>query len=101
MQYECSYCDQAPVLFTLRTLSGVSPPPQVLSIEKAESTALLPNPVIVSLRTKKAFQLIELPARDQLVENVSSRLRALQWKKSAFRSRRDGKRSAVSPPLYL
>uniref|UniRef100_G3N6Z0 TBC1 domain family member 8 n=1 Tax=Gasterosteus aculeatus TaxID=69293 RepID=G3N6Z0_GASAC len=54
---------------------------EVLSIEKAESTALLPNPVIVSLRTKKAFQLIELPARDQLVENVGSRLRALQWKK--------------------
>ncbi|XP_040056582.2 TBC1 domain family member 8 isoform X2 [Gasterosteus aculeatus] len=73
---------------------------EVLSIEKAESTALLPNPVIVSLRTKKAFQLIELPARDQLVENVGSRLRALQWKKSAFRSRRDGKRSASAPTPY-
>ncbi|KAL6100361.1 tbc1d8 [Pungitius sinensis] len=69
---------------------------EVLSIEKAESTALLPNPVIVSMRTKKAFQLIELQARDQLVENVSSRLRALQWKKSTFRS----KRSASAPTPY-
>uniref|UniRef100_A0A8C3ARU0 TBC1 domain family member 8 n=1 Tax=Cyclopterus lumpus TaxID=8103 RepID=A0A8C3ARU0_CYCLU len=53
---------------------------EVLSIEKAESTTLLPNPVIVSVRTKKAFQLIELQNRDELVENLNSRLRALQWK---------------------
>ncbi|XP_031734933.1 TBC1 domain family member 8 [Anarrhichthys ocellatus] len=68
---------------------------EVLSVEKAESTSLLPNPVIVSVRTKKAFQLIELQDRDELVENLNSRLRALQWKRSMFRSRRDGKRSVV------
>lgn len=68
---------------------------QVLSIEKAESTTLLPNPVIVSVRTKKAFQLIELQDRNQLVESLNSRLRALQWKRSMFRSRKDGKRSMV------
>uniref|UniRef100_A0A8C4EZK3 TBC1 domain family member 8B n=1 Tax=Dicentrarchus labrax TaxID=13489 RepID=A0A8C4EZK3_DICLA len=50
---------------------------EVLSIEKAESTSLLPNPVIVSVRTKKAFQLIELQDRDELVENLNSRLRSL------------------------
>ncbi|XP_034416783.1 TBC1 domain family member 8 isoform X2 [Cyclopterus lumpus] len=73
---------------------------EVLSIEKAESTTLLPNPVIVSVRTKKAFQLIELQNRDELVENLNSRLRALQWKQSMFRSRRDGKRSASAPTPY-
>uniref|UniRef100_A0A8C4F0F2 TBC1 domain family member 8 n=1 Tax=Dicentrarchus labrax TaxID=13489 RepID=A0A8C4F0F2_DICLA len=62
---------------------------EVLSIEKAESTSLLPNPVIVSVRTKKAFQLIELQDRDELVENLNSRLRSLQWKQSMFRSRKD------------
>lgn len=68
---------------------------QVLSIEKAENTSLLPNPVIVSIRTKKAFQLIELHDRDELVESLNSRLRSLQWKQSMFRSKKDGKRSMV------
>lgn len=68
---------------------------QVLSIEKAESTNLLPNPVIVSVRTKKAFQLIELSDREQLVESLNCRLRATQWRQSMFRGRKDGKRSVV------
>lgn len=67
----------------------------MLSIEKAESTSLLPNPVIVSVRTKKAFQLIELQDRNELVENLNTRLRSLQWKQSMFRSKKDGKRSVV------
>uniref|UniRef100_A0A3B4XIE2 TBC1 domain family member 8B n=1 Tax=Seriola lalandi dorsalis TaxID=1841481 RepID=A0A3B4XIE2_SERLL len=50
---------------------------EVLSIEKAESTSPLPNPVIVSIRTKKAFQLIELQDREELVERLNSRLKAL------------------------
>ncbi|XP_068602620.1 TBC1 domain family member 8 [Brachionichthys hirsutus] len=73
---------------------------EILSIEKAESTSLLPNPVIVSVRTKKAFQLIELPDRDQLVESLNARLRALQWKRSVFRGRTDGKRSMSAPTPY-
>lgn len=67
----------------------------MLSIEKAESTASLPNPVIVSVRTKKAFQLIELADRDELVESLNARLRAVHWKLSMFRSRKDSRRSAV------
>uniref|UniRef100_A0A1A8S3S6 TBC1 domain family member 8B n=1 Tax=Nothobranchius rachovii TaxID=451742 RepID=A0A1A8S3S6_9TELE len=73
---------------------------EVLSIEKAESTSVLPNPVIVSMRTKKAFQLIELQDRDELVENMSSRLRATQWKQSMFRSRKDSRSSVSSPTPY-
>ncbi|KAM9347286.1 TBC1 domain family member 8 [Symphorus nematophorus] len=78
----------------------IIPLSEVLSIEKAESTSLLPNPVIVSVRTKKAFQLIELHDRNELVENLNSRLRALQWKQSMFRGRKDGKRSVSSPTPY-
>ncbi|XP_060944320.1 TBC1 domain family member 8 [Limanda limanda] len=73
---------------------------EVLSIESAESTTLLPNPVIVSLRTKKAFQLIELQDRDELVESLNSRLRAQQWKQSMFRSKKDSRRSLRSPTPY-
>ncbi|XP_072253584.1 TBC1 domain family member 8 isoform X2 [Leuresthes tenuis] len=73
---------------------------EVLSIEKAESTSPLPNPVIVSIRTKKAFQLIELQDRDELVESMNSRLRALHWKQSMFRRKKDGRRSVRSPTPY-
>ncbi|KAM4561833.1 TBC1 domain family member 8 [Fundulus diaphanus] len=73
---------------------------EVLSIEKAESTSPLPNPVIVSMRTKKAFQLIDLQERDELVESMNSRLRSLQWKHSVFRTRRDSRRSVTSPTPY-
>lgn len=74
---------------------------QVLSIEKAESTTLLPNPVIVSIRTKKAFQLIELQDRNELVESLNSRLRSVQWKQSMFRSRKGSKRSVVRVMLSI
>ncbi|XP_029981542.1 TBC1 domain family member 8 isoform X1 [Sphaeramia orbicularis] len=78
----------------------IIPLSEVLSIEKAESTSVLPNPVIVSVRSKKAFQLIELQDRDELVESLNSRLRALQWKRSMFRSKKHGKRSMSSPTPY-
>lgn len=73
---------------------------EVLSIEKAESTSSLPNPLIVSLRSKKAFQLIELQDRDQLLDSLTSRLRSVHWRMSVFRSRKDGKRSVSSPTPY-
>ncbi|KAM7380087.1 hypothetical protein PAMP_003406 [Pampus punctatissimus] len=73
---------------------------EVLSIEKAESTSALPNPVIVSIRTKKAFQLIELQDRDELVESLNSKLRTLQWKQSMFRSSKRDKRSMSAPTPY-
>uniref|UniRef100_A0A673B6H3 TBC1 domain family member 8 n=1 Tax=Sphaeramia orbicularis TaxID=375764 RepID=A0A673B6H3_9TELE len=63
----------------------IIPLSEVLSIEKAESTSVLPNPVIVSVRSKKAFQLIELQDRDELVESLNSRLRRKQ-KSMSFHS---------------
>lgn len=48
---------------------------KVISIEKMEDTSLLPNPIIVSIRSKTAFQFIELKDRDALVENLLQRLK--------------------------
>uniref|UniRef100_A0A8C7V0W9 TBC1 domain family member 8 n=1 Tax=Oncorhynchus mykiss TaxID=8022 RepID=A0A8C7V0W9_ONCMY len=73
---------------------------EVISIEKAESTSLLPNPVIVSVRGKKAFQLIELQDRDSLVDGLTSRLRALQWKHSMFRSKKSLTMEQVKERLW-
>ncbi|XP_033842942.1 TBC1 domain family member 8 [Periophthalmus magnuspinnatus] len=78
----------------------ILPLQEVLSIEKAESTSPLPNPVIVSVRSKKAFQFIELQEREELVESLNHRLRALQWKVSMFRDKRQSKRSVTSPTPY-
>ncbi|GAB5569529.1 TBC1 domain family member 8 isoform X3 [Prionailurus iriomotensis] len=47
---------------------------EVVSIEKMEDTSLLPNPVIVSIRSKMAFQFIELKDRDSLVGSLLVRL---------------------------
>ncbi|XP_068421195.1 TBC1 domain family member 8 isoform X3 [Eschrichtius robustus] len=48
---------------------------EVVSIEKMEDTSLLPSPVIVSIRSKMAFQFIELADRDSLVESLLARLK--------------------------
>ncbi|KAF2986388.1 hypothetical protein EK904_003652 [Melospiza melodia maxima] len=48
---------------------------EVISIEKMEDTSLLPNPIIVSIRSKTAFQFIELKDRDTLVENLLQRFK--------------------------
>nr|XP_006204003.1 TBC1 domain family member 8 [Vicugna pacos] len=48
---------------------------EVVSIEKMEDTSLLPNPIIVSIRSKMAFQFIELRDRDSLVESLLTRLK--------------------------
>lgn len=82
------------------TCSLILPLCEVLSIEKAESTCVLPNPVIVSVRSKKAFQFIELQDREELVENLNVRLRAQHWRVSVFRGKRSSKRSVTSPTPY-
>ncbi|XP_049712271.1 TBC1 domain family member 8 isoform X1 [Elephas maximus indicus] len=53
----------------------VLPLREVVSIEKMEDTSLLPNPIIVSIRSKMAFQFIELKDRDKLVESLLLRLK--------------------------
>uniref|UniRef100_A0A8C2VRA4 TBC1 domain family member 8 n=1 Tax=Chinchilla lanigera TaxID=34839 RepID=A0A8C2VRA4_CHILA len=53
----------------------VLPLREVVSIEKMEDTSLLPNPIIVSIRSKMAFQFIELRDREGLVEGLLARLK--------------------------
>ncbi|KAM8786022.1 TBC1 domain family member 8 isoform 1-T1 [Rhynchonycteris naso] len=48
---------------------------EVVSIEKMEDTSLLPNPIIVSIRSKMAFQFIGLKNRDDLVQSLLIRLK--------------------------
>ncbi|KAG7463614.1 hypothetical protein MATL_G00178590 [Megalops atlanticus] len=73
---------------------------EVVSIEKAESTCSLPNPVIISVRSKRAFQLIELREREELVESLTKRLRAVQWRQAVFRNKEPRKKSLISPTPY-
>ncbi|XP_036118655.1 TBC1 domain family member 8 isoform X2 [Molossus molossus] len=54
--------------------SVILPLREVVSIEKMEDTSLLPNPIIISIRSKMAFQFIELKDRDALVECLRVRL---------------------------
>lgn len=61
--------DVVPNVFSLMSLE------KVITIEKMEDTSLLPNPIIVSIRSKTAFQFIELKDRDTLVENLLQRLK--------------------------
>ncbi|XP_077435951.1 TBC1 domain family member 8 [Vanacampus margaritifer] len=104
-------CHTAGTLYTTDNYLGFSsreegqcilliPLSEVVSVEKAESTCTLPNPVIVSVRSKKAFQLIELQERDDLVESLNCRLRSLHLKQSAFRTSRHAKRTASCPNPY-
>ncbi|KAM6448467.1 TBC1 domain family member 8 isoform 5-T5 [Liasis olivaceus] len=51
---------------------------EVASIEKMEDTSLLPNPIIISIKSKTAFQFIELKDRDSLVENLCLRLKQVK-----------------------
>ncbi|XP_035943836.2 TBC1 domain family member 8 isoform X5 [Halichoerus grypus] len=53
---------------------------EVVSIEKMEDTSLLPNPIIISIRSKMAFQFIELKDRDNLVESLLMRLKQVHAK---------------------
>ncbi|XP_069492814.1 TBC1 domain family member 8 isoform X2 [Ambystoma mexicanum] len=53
----------------------VIPLREVFTVEKMEDTSLLPNPIIISIRHKMAFQFIDLRDRDSLVDNLLMRLK--------------------------
>lgn len=78
----------------------IIPLKEMLSIEKADSTSVLPNPVIISLRCKRAFQLIDLSQRDELVEKMRERLRDLHWKQAMIHGHEQRKKSTISSTPY-
>ncbi|KAL7866249.1 hypothetical protein SRHO_G00114960 [Serrasalmus rhombeus] len=69
-------------------------------LRKQRVRGALPNPVIISVKSKKAFQLIELVQRDELVENLTDRLRALHWRQAMFRGHNQRKKSQISSTPY-
>nr|XP_015219607.1 PREDICTED: TBC1 domain family member 8 [Lepisosteus oculatus] len=73
---------------------------EVVTIEKAESTSFLPNPIIISIRSKKAFQFIEVRERDELVESMTKRLRSVQWRRGVFRNKENHRKTQITPALY-
>ncbi|KAA0715356.1 TBC1 domain family member 8 BUB2-like protein 1 [Triplophysa tibetana] len=79
----------------------IIPLTEILAIEKADSTSALPNPVIISVRCKRAFQLIDLQRREELVESLRERLRDLHWKQAVIRGHEQRKKSTMSStPFY-
>lgn len=68
-KFEYVFVDVVPDVFSVMSLE------KVIGIEKMEDTSLLPNPIIVSIRSKTAFQFIELKDRDTLVENLLQRFK--------------------------
>uniref|UniRef100_A0A3Q3E4X9 TBC1 domain family member 8 n=1 Tax=Hippocampus comes TaxID=109280 RepID=A0A3Q3E4X9_HIPCM len=86
-------CHTAGTLYTTDNYLGFSSREEgqcilLIPLSEVRITCALPNPVIVSVRSKKAFQLIELQERDDLVESLDCRLRSLHLKQSAFRGSR-------------
>lgn len=78
----------------------IIPLAEIVSVEKADSTAALPNPLIISVRCKRAFQLIELQQRDTLVEKLRERLRELHWRQAVIRGHEQRKKTTVSSTPY-
>lgn len=68
-KFEYVFVDVVSNVFSVMSLG------KVISIEKMEDTSLLPNPIIISIRSKTAFQFIELKDRDTLVENLLQRFK--------------------------
>ncbi|KAL8190118.1 UNVERIFIED_CONTAM: TBC1 domain member 8 [Gekko kuhli] len=62
---------------------------EVVTIEKMEDTSLLPNPIIISIKSKTAFQFIELKDRDTLVGNLLLRLKQIKANNPALRNSKD------------
>ncbi|KAG5282838.1 hypothetical protein AALO_G00035220 [Alosa alosa] len=58
---------------------------EVLSVEKAETSSVLPDPVIVSVRGRRAFQMVGVCERDTLLEAVTERLRTLRWRHAIYK----------------
>ncbi|XP_067842324.1 TBC1 domain family member 8 isoform X2 [Heptranchias perlo] len=59
----------------------IIPLQEVVTVEKMEDTSLLPNPIIVGVRSKRVFQFTEIENREHLVEQLSKRLKLLRGEK--------------------
>ncbi|XP_051008685.1 TBC1 domain family member 8 isoform X2 [Acomys russatus] len=78
----------------------VLPLREVVSIEKMEDTSLLPNPIIVSIRSKMAFQFIELKDREKLVEGLLLRLKQVHANHPVHYDASPSDEDMTSPVFY-
>ncbi|XP_073906478.1 TBC1 domain family member 8 isoform X3 [Castor canadensis] len=78
----------------------VLPLREVVSIEKMEDTSLLPNPIIVSIRSKMAFQFIELKDRETLVESLLVRLKQVHANHPVHYDTSTSDHDMTSPVFY-
>uniref|UniRef100_A0A250Y723 TBC1 domain family member 8 n=1 Tax=Castor canadensis TaxID=51338 RepID=A0A250Y723_CASCN len=78
----------------------VLPLREVVSIEKMEDTSLLPNPIIVSIRSKMAFQFIELKDRETLVESLLVRLKQVHANHPVHYDTSTSDHDMASPVFY-
>ncbi|XP_069747154.1 TBC1 domain family member 8-like isoform X2 [Narcine bancroftii] len=56
----------------------IIPLQEVVTVEKMEDTSLLPNPIIVAVKSKRVFQFTEIENREHLVEQLSKQLQHLR-----------------------
>ncbi|XP_051882548.1 TBC1 domain family member 8 isoform X2 [Pristis pectinata] len=59
----------------------IIPLQEVVTVEKMEDTSLLPNPIIVGVKSKRVFQFTEIENREHLVEQLNKRLQLLRGEK--------------------
>ncbi|MBZ3869864.1 TBC1 domain family member 8 [Sciurus carolinensis] len=74
---------------------------EVVSMEKLEDTSLLPSPIIVSIRSKMAFQFIELKDRETLVEGLLEGLKQVHANHPMHYDTSTNDEDMTSPVLYL
>ncbi|XP_038673570.1 TBC1 domain family member 8 isoform X1 [Scyliorhinus canicula] len=56
----------------------IIPLQEVVTVEKMEDTSLLPNPIIVGVKSKRVFQFSEIKNREHLVQQLCRRLYVLK-----------------------
>ncbi|XP_047393528.1 TBC1 domain family member 8-like isoform X3 [Sciurus carolinensis] len=74
----CMFSSESSTCFASREdgcYNVVLPLREVVSMEKMEDTSLLPSPILISIRSKMAFQFIELKDREILEEILLERLK--------------------------
>uniref|UniRef100_A0A4W3JVU8 TBC1 domain family member 8B n=1 Tax=Callorhinchus milii TaxID=7868 RepID=A0A4W3JVU8_CALMI len=69
------------------TCNVIIPLQEVVTVEKMEDTNLLPNPIIVSIRSKSVFQFTEVQDRDNLLEQLTEQLKFIKNSKSRLPER--------------
>ncbi|XP_041940213.1 TBC1 domain family member 8 [Alosa sapidissima] len=78
----------------------IIPLSEVLSVEKAETSSVLPDPVIVSVRGRRAFQMVGVCERDTLLEAVTERLRTLRWRHAIYKGQHTQPTPLISTTPY-